>query len=208
MCPALSGPNGFEWSSGWTRGPESKLGFGHLVARSFSHATSSSKALGLSGPLRGAINARFGVASALSSDGFCALLYPKPRRFEFPGCSAARSAFSRVRPAMKLRLSVYLDPGLMAQLTKLAHRKDQPRSLISEAAIASFLTPDDADRCEAASARRLDRMTRQVERLERDLTISVEALALFIRFWLTITPPLPDSAQSAALAKVRERFKS
>jgi len=109
---------------------------------------------------------------------------------------------------MKLQLSVYLDPGLMAQLTKLAHRKDQPRSLIAEAAIASFLTPDDADRCEAASARRLDRMTRQVERLERDLTISVEALALFIRFWLTITPPLPDSAQSAALAKGRERFKS
>src|SRR5208337_2283534 len=49
----------------------------------------------------------------------------------------------------------------------------------------------------AALARRLDRMTRQVERLERDLTISAEALALFIRFWLTITPPLPDSAQTA-----------
>jgi len=98
---------------------------------------------------------------------------------------------------MKLRLSVYLDPGLMAQLTKLAHRKVQPRSLIAEAANASFLTPDDADRREAALARRLDRMTRQVERLERDLTISAEALALFIRFWLTITPPLPDSAQTA-----------
>jgi len=54
-------------------------------------------------------------------------------------------------------------------------------------------------------ARRLDRMTRQVEPLARDLPISVEALALFIRFWLTTTPPLPDSAQTAALAKGRER---
>jgi hypothetical protein len=38
--------------------------------------------------------------------------------------------------------------------------------------------------------------------------ISAEALALFIRFWLTITPPLPESAQTAAQAKGRERFES
>jgi predicted transcriptional regulator len=109
---------------------------------------------------------------------------------------------------MKLRLSVYLDPGLMAQLTKLADRKEQPKSLVAEAAIASFLTPDESDRLEAAVSRRLDLLTRQVDRLERDHMISVEALALFIRFWLTITPPLPESAQTAAQAKGRERFES
>jgi hypothetical protein len=108
----------------------------------------------------------------------------------------------------KPRLSVYLDPDVMAQLTELADQKKQPKSLVAEAAIASFLTPDDSDRREAAFARRLDLLTRQVERLERDLTIAVEALALFIRFWLTVTPPLPESAQSAAQAKGRERFDS
>jgi hypothetical protein len=55
-------------------------------------------------------------------------------------------------------------------------------------------------------ARRLDRMTRQIERLERHLTISNEALALFVRFWLTSTPPLPDTAQPAAQMKGRERY--
>ena len=89
---------------------------------------------------------------------------------------------------MKLRLSVYLDPGLMQQLTELADRKEQPKSLVAEAAIASFLTPDEGDRREAAFSRRLDLLTRQVNRLERDLTISAEALALFIRFWLIVTP--------------------
>jgi hypothetical protein len=78
----------------------------------------------------------------------------------------------------KCQLSVYLDPNIMAQLTELADRKEQPKSLVAEAAIASFLTPDDADQREAAFARRLDLLTRQVERLERDLTIAVEALAL------------------------------
>jgi hypothetical protein len=50
-------------------------------------------------------------------------------------------------------------------------------------------------------------LTRQGERLERDLSIAVEALALFIKFWLTVTPPLPESAQAAAQAKGRERFE-
>jgi hypothetical protein len=56
--------------------------------------------------------------------------------------------------------------------------------------------------------RRLDRLTRQGERLERDLWIAAETLALFIRFWLTVTPPLPEIAQAAAQAKGRERFDS
>jgi len=108
---------------------------------------------------------------------------------------------------MKLRLSVYLDPGLMAQLAQLADRKEQPKSLVAEAAIASFLTPDEGDRREAAVSRRLDLLTRQVDRLERDHMISVEALGLFIRSWLTLTSPLPESAQTAAQAKGDERFE-
>lgn len=107
----------------------------------------------------------------------------------------------------KVRLSVYLDPETMAQVAELAGRKNQSRSLIAEAAIASFLTPDDSDRREAALVRRLDLLTRQGERLERDLLIATEAIALFIRFWLTVTPPLPESAQLAAQAKGRERFE-
>jgi hypothetical protein len=104
-------------------------------------------------------------------------------------------------------LSVYLDPDVMAQLIELAGQKNQPKSVIAEAAIASFLSPDDSDRHEAALVRRLDLLTRQGERLERDLSIAVEALALFIKFWLTVTPPLPESAQAAAQAKGRERFE-
>lgn len=60
---------------------------------------------------------------------------------------------------------------------------------------------------EGAVGRRLDRLIRQVERLERNVVISNEALALFVRFWLTATPPLPDTAQPAAQAKGRERYE-
>ena len=108
---------------------------------------------------------------------------------------------------MKLRLSVYLDPGLMQQLTELADRKEQPKSLVAEAAITSFLTPDEGDRREAAFSRRLDLLTRQIARLERDHMISAEALALFVRFWLTVTSSLPESAQADAQAKGDERYE-
>jgi hypothetical protein len=108
----------------------------------------------------------------------------------------------------KVRLSVYLDPDTMAQVNELAERKKQSRSLIAEAAISSFITPDDSDRREAILVRRLDLLSRQGERLDRDLSIAVETIALFIKFWLTVTPPLPDSAQAAAQAKGRERFES
>ena len=43
-------------------------------------------------------------------------------------------------------------------------------------------------------------------RLERNVTISTEALALFVKFRLTTTPPLPDSMRNAAQAKGRERY--
>jgi hypothetical protein len=50
-------------------------------------------------------------------------------------------------------------------------------------------------------------MTRQMERIERHVDISNEALAVFVRFWLTSTPPLPDAALPAAQAKGRERYE-
>ena len=107
---------------------------------------------------------------------------------------------------MRTKHTFRLPPDLAGKLADFAARKRVPQALVVETALASHLSPDGADRLEAALARRLDRMTRQIERLERHVTISNEALALFVRFWLTNTPPLPDTAQAAAQAKGRERY--
>jgi hypothetical protein len=109
---------------------------------------------------------------------------------------------------VKDRLNLYFDPSTTKALEDLAARRRVSKSAIVEAAVISFLSPDGADRKEAAYARRLDRMTRQIERLERDQTITLEAIGLFVRAWLTATPPLADSAQAAAQAKGRERYES
>ena len=108
----------------------------------------------------------------------------------------------------KTPLSVYLDPELMRALAAYADRRDKSRSLIAEAAIASFLSPDDAERREAIVAKRLDQMDRRMTRVERDVGIAVESLAVFIRFWLMTTPALPEPAAKAAKAKSAERYEA
>jgi predicted transcriptional regulator len=108
---------------------------------------------------------------------------------------------------MKEQFTVYLERDLMQALTEYAERRGKPKSLIAEAAIASFLSPDASERQEATLARRLDRITRQMERLERDIGISVETVGLFIRFWLMATPSLPEQTQAAARAKGAERYE-
>jgi len=106
----------------------------------------------------------------------------------------------------KQRLSVYLDPDIMKALAEYAARRAQSRSLVAEAGIASFLSPDAAERQEAATTKRLDQFDRRLTRMERDLVISVEMLAVFVRFWLTANPPLPEPAQAAARAQAGERY--
>ena len=106
----------------------------------------------------------------------------------------------------KQRLSVYLDPDIMKALAEYAARRARSRSLVAEAAIASFLSPDAAERQEAATTKRLDQLDRRMSRLERDLVISVEMLAVFVRFWLTTNPPLPEPAQAAARAQAGARY--
>jgi len=107
---------------------------------------------------------------------------------------------------MRDRLNASLPVSLISRVTELADRKRVTRSSVVEAALESFLSPDNAQMQEAALTRRLDRLSRQVARLERDLGISTETLGLFVRFWLTVTPPVPTEEHAAAQAKGRERF--
>ncbi|MER8443395.1 CopG family transcriptional regulator [Mesorhizobium sp. M1066] len=110
------------------------------------------------------------------------------------------------KSSKKQRLSVYLEPDVMKALAAHAARRGHSLSLVAEAGIASFLSPDAAERQEAAITKRLDQIDRRMTRVERDVGISVETLAIFVRFWLTTTPALPEPAAQAARAKAGERY--
>lgn len=106
----------------------------------------------------------------------------------------------------KTPFSVYLDPELMQALAAYADRRGKSRSLVAEAAIASFLSPDADEQREAAIAKRLDRLDRRQMRLERDVGIGVEMIALFVRFWLSNTPPPPEAERAAMRRLGNDRY--
>lgn len=106
----------------------------------------------------------------------------------------------------KSRLSVYLDLELMRALAVYAGRRGQSRSLIAEAAIASFLSPDADEQREAAITKRIDRLDRRSARLERDVGIGVEMIAQFVRFWLSTTPPPPEAERAALRRQGGDRY--
>jgi len=107
---------------------------------------------------------------------------------------------------MKSKHTFRLSPDVARQLAEYAIRKRASQAEIVEAALVSFLSPDGSERMEAAFSRRIDRVSRQIEQLDRSVEIGNEALALFVRFWLTANPPLPDKAMALAQAKGKERY--
>lgn len=106
----------------------------------------------------------------------------------------------------KSRMNVYFDPALLKKIDALATRRNVSKSAVVEAAVASFLSADASERLEAALTRRMDKLGRQIDGLDEDLAILGETVSLFIRFWLTVTPPLTEAAQASARAKGAERF--
>jgi hypothetical protein len=107
----------------------------------------------------------------------------------------------------KTRLNVYIERNHGKRLDELAAMKNLSRSSVVAAALAAFLSPEGGERREVATAKRLDKLTRQFERLERDQTILIETMALFVRYYLSVTTPIAEEHQHAARALGRGRFE-
>jgi predicted transcriptional regulator len=109
--------------------------------------------------------------------------------------------------AKRIKHTFRLPPALSKQLADYAGRKRISQALVVETAITSFLSPDGSERLEAALTRRLDRLSRQADRIAWHTELGNEAVALFVRFWLTNNAPLPDTALAAAQAMGRDRYQ-
>lgn len=108
---------------------------------------------------------------------------------------------------MKPRLNVHISHELSERVDIAAKRPGVTKAAVVEAALLGFFSKEFDDQRDGALIRRLDRLTRQYDRLERNLSITSETLALYIRFFLTVTPPLPNADQDAARALGKERFE-
>lgn len=106
----------------------------------------------------------------------------------------------------RTRLNIFIEPAHAKRLDQVAAHKGVSKSAVIAAALASFLSPDGDDQREAAIAKRLDRLSRQFDRLERDQSILIETVSLYIRYFLTVSLPVPEGHQEAARAQGRARY--
>jgi len=106
----------------------------------------------------------------------------------------------------RARLNVFIEPDHAKRLDQVAAHKGVSKSAVIAAALASFLSPDGEDQREAAIAKRLDRLSRQFDRLERDQNVLIETTALYVRYFLTVSLPVPEGQQDAARAQGRARY--
>ncbi len=108
----------------------------------------------------------------------------------------------------KPRIHPYISPDNFVRLQALTKCPGRRESEIVDKALAAFFSFEREDGRDGALIRRLDRMTRQMEGLKRDQIISAEAFALFVRYFLTVIPQVPNQDKAAAQAQGAARFET
>lgn len=107
---------------------------------------------------------------------------------------------------MKPRIQPYISPEIHHRLQAMAKRPGLSESAIVDRALAAWFAGEDGNQRDTAINRRLDRLTRQFGRIERDNMVLAETLATFVHYFLTVTPPVPANQVEAARAKGDMRF--
>jgi len=94
----------------------------------------------------------------------------------------------------------------LLRIEHLAAMKGVTRSAVVAAALTAYLSPDGVGKCEAVTARRLERLMRQFGRLERGQTLLIETLTFFVRDYLADRAPVLEPHAQADRARCRARF--
>ncbi len=108
---------------------------------------------------------------------------------------------------MKPQFNVRISQELIEKVEQTAERLGVSKPDLVEAALLRFLMTDREDQKDTAINRKIDIICKQFERLERNLSINTETLALYVRFFLTVTPPLEDPDQDGASLLGKQRFE-
>ena len=107
----------------------------------------------------------------------------------------------------KPRLTVYLSDSVADRLALACKRPGANKSKLVDSALDKYLNSQGNSSNDASLLRRLDHMSKQVTKLDRNASVILETLGLFVRYYLIITPPLPKSEQDPARSMGNQRFE-
>ena len=107
---------------------------------------------------------------------------------------------------MRQRHALYLSQAMTQRLQVMAETHRVAKSEILERALQRYLANESGGPRADLQALQQESNARSLRRLERDLAIASELIATFVRYFVTITPPLPGSEHTAARALGQLRF--
>jgi hypothetical protein len=120
------------------------------------------------------------------------------------GQAALAKRSTQENPAVTRKVTVKLTEQLFSRLEAATDRPGVGKSMVVEAALERFLDP--APPIEGLIHEALALITDQLERLDGDVRIIAETVALHARYHLTVTPPMPQPQQRESCAVGQERF--
>lgn len=107
---------------------------------------------------------------------------------------------------MKVRQNLYLDREIGEALEALAAGATGNKSRLANDALRDWLARRGRKEVDDLLRPRLDRISREIALVRRDVEVLLESFSLFVRHQLTVTAPLPEG-DAAAAAVARERFE-
>lgn len=110
-------------------------------------------------------------------------------------------------PQLKVRQNLYIDREVSDALEALAAGNRGNKSRLANDALRGWLARRGSKEIDDLLKVRLDRISREIAATRRDIDILLESFALFVRYQLYVTAPLPD-ADAAGRAVGRERFEA
>ncbi len=109
-------------------------------------------------------------------------------------------------PAMTLKIGVYLTDDVARRFSIALRRSGKTKSALVNEALVRLLDPPTASDPGQDELRLLKALLERVRWLQRETTVLTETLAMFIRYFLMLTPPLPEGEREAAQTIGRQRY--
>lgn len=106
----------------------------------------------------------------------------------------------------KVRYQLFLEPRLAERLEEMAAKPGIARSAILVDALEAWLTRQGSHELDERFGARLDRMSAQIGRSERDIQVLLESLSLSVLYQFCLNAQLPEP-DAAARAVGRDRFQ-
>ena len=104
----------------------------------------------------------------------------------------------------KPKMNVRVLPETRQMLDRHPRRSGVSKGSVVDAAIAHYCAPERQD---DAVLERLAQHAKRLDRIGRDQRITTEMIALFVRYYLSVTPALSEEAQRLAKQTGAKRFE-